>query len=365
MAGEQYLAMYEEDERGVAPAVPVMRFLPVTSNPQPKFNPKDEPRKEFRGVNTRLGDASVVRRESSYSHPLDFGYYPGVEVGLILKHIFGFAGIRAIVDVSAKRGILYPSPGFPYGAGAALGTKAVAMIPNLEEGGVTKSQLYAGERFKSLTIAIKGSDDVKVSVEGMGAGPWIGPADQAATPGVSWPAADPFISALAQYYIGAGAARTGTAPDFTDIGPGTMQQFLADEMTIKITPGWDDKIVGNGIKGPSKTYVANQFAVEVDCTVDYEDPASGFSSADEYKAQFSGPRTNSLMIVLTGEQLAGAATEKYKTVIDMPLVQAIFETPDRNSEGKTPPMKMKFKTLINAAIGYPIAMMTTDQAAAY
>lgn len=280
MAGEQYLALYEETTRGTAPGSPDYLFLQIVKG-FPQFKPTDEPRKEFAGPNTALGDRSVRRKESMFTAPLEFLYRPGMETALFLKHVMGFAGTRSTVDTTAKKGIMYPSEPMPYGSGAPLGDKAIGLVSNLDEEGTTKAQTFGGARFKSLSATFKGTDEVTFSLEGQGAGAWVGPADQTATAGLSMPTIDPFNCSEIAYYIGTGITRTGSAPGFTDIAAGTMQRFYPDEVTLKITNGLDDKPQGDGLRGPSKTFRAGQFAVEVGITTDYADPSSGFSSADE------------------------------------------------------------------------------------
>lgn len=364
MAGEQYLALYEETTRGTAPGSPSYKFLQIIKG-WPKFKPTDESRKEFAGVSAAMGDRTVRRKESQYMAPLEFYYRPGAEIGLILKHIMGFAGTRATVDTTGKKGLLYPAAPMPYGSGAPLEDKAIGLVSNLDEEGTTKAQTFGGSRFKSLSMTLKGTDEVVISVEGQGAGSWVGPADQTATAGMTMPTIEPFNCADISYYIGSGIDRTGTAPNFTAIAPGTMTEIFPDSTTIKITNGLDDKVVGNGVKGPSQTTRTGQFAVEVDMDLDYRDPASGFSSADEYKALLTGPKTNSLLIVMTHPDLAGAATENYKTVIDIPLMWLTAERAEPDNEGKTPVQKLTYKHLIDPAVGYPVAILTTDKAAAY
>lgn len=360
----QYLPYCEETTRGTKPGSPSYKFLPITKGLVPKFDPKDEPRKEFRGADTALGDSSVVRRESAYTISPECYLYPGAEVGTLLKHLLGKAATRTTVDTSAYKGILYPVA-MPYGTGAVLADKAIGFEPNMDRDGTTASQYFGGARFKNATLTIKPGDDITLALEGGGAGGWIGAANQAATANPTFPAASPYAYADAAFYVGSGATRTGTAPDYTDLAPGTMSQIQPDEFTLKIPNGLEDKSVLNGVKGPSKTERTAQFMAEVEFTLDFRDPASGFSSIDEFEAQFSGPRTNSIMVVITGTELAGAATQKYQEVIDLPLVQITIESPEADNEGKTVKAKIKGKTLYSYTTKYPLAWLRVDKAATY
>jgi hypothetical protein len=361
----QYVAFYEQTVRGVMDVSPAWMFLPVTGKLQPTFAAKDEPRKEFKGGDTALGDSSVIRRESNWSFTLECSWYPGKEVGTLLKHALGKALTRVVTDTSAFTGLLYPVA-TPYGTTAPLGDTALAFAINTDEEGVTKSQIYGGGRIKSCTISFKGLDDIKLTFEIAGAGAWVGAVDQAATAGVSWPVATPFCTSDALFYIGGSPTRTGAAPDFTALAAGTALPFRPDDLTIKITSGIEDKVKMNGVKGASVSYRSKQFSAAVDGTVDYTDPSAGeFSSADEFKRIFSGPATNNIIVLLDNKQLAGAATANYKAVIDLPFMQANLSAPDRGTEGKTPSMKLSYASLIDSAVGYPLAIQTTDKASAY
>lgn len=364
MSGEQYLAFYKETTRGVVPGSPAYKFLQILSG-WPKFKASDEARAEFAGVTTALGDRSVRRKESQWTASPQIPYRPGEETGILLRQVIGFAGTRSTVDTSAKKGILYPSAAMPWGSGAPLSDEALGLVPNLDEAGTTKSQVFGGFRPTALTFTFKGTDDVLLSVDGGGAGDWVGAVDQTAVAGMSMPSVEPFNCSDVKYYIGSGISRTGSAPNFTAISAGTMKQFYPDSLTLKITTGITDKAVGNGVAGPSKSTRTGKLAVQADIDIDYEDPASGFRSAAEYKRLLSGVATNSLLIVIDHDALAGAATQKYQTIIDYPLAYLDAERAEPDNEGKTPSQKLTYKHLFDATVGYPIAIMTTDRAASY
>lgn len=362
----QYLAIYEETTRGTKPGSPAYKFLPVTKGLNPKFSPKDESRKEFRGNDCALGDASVVRKESQFTVSPESFLYPGAETGLLLKHLLGFAGTRSTLDTSAYKGILYPMA-MPYGAAGNLVDTAIGYTPNVDRDGTTASQDFGGTRFSSATLTIKPNEDITLSFEGKGAGDWIGAANQAATAGASFPV-DTLIyhGSMARFYIGAGATRTGTAPDYTAIVPNTMTPFYPDDFTLKIENGLDDVIKsGTGVRGPSVTNRTKQFDWTADFSVDFTDPASGFSSIDEFEAHYSGPRTTSLMVVITHTVLAGAATAYYTETIDLPLGQINAENPDADNEGKQRKVKFAVKRMLPSGGLKPLHWMRIDKASAY
>ncbi len=360
----QYLALVEETTRGTDPGSGYL-FLPITGALQPKFVATDEPRKEFRGADTALGDSSVVRKESQWTYTLECSWYPDSEaIGLLLKHALGKAGTRSVLETDAYKGILYPLSKF-YGTGEELANKAIGIIPNTDEGGTTKSQYWGGGRIKSVNIKGEGTDDIKLVFEIQGAGEWIDAVDQTLIGSVSFPTAAPFVSSDLLCYIGSGITRTGTAPNFTDLDPNTMSAFRPDSIDITITNGINDKVVMNGIKGPSHTTREEQVKVECSFPIDYEDPSSGFSSADEYKTLFDGTRTNSVLIVADNGELAGDTSENYAASIDLPNMIVNAETPERSTEGKTPSVAFSMTSLYSDTTEYPIGIITVDQNSAY
>jgi hypothetical protein len=269
-----------------------------------------------------------------------------------------------VLGTTAYKGILYPLSKY-YGTGEELADKAIGIIPNTDEGGTTKSQYWGGGRITSVNIKGEGTDDVKLVFELRGAGEWVGSVDQTATASPTFPSASPFVSSDLLCYIGSGITRTGTAPDFTDLDPNTMTAFRPDSIDITITNGTNDKVVMNGVKGPSYTTRESQVAVECSFPIDYEDPSSGFSSADEYKLLFSGTQTNSVLIVADNGELAGDTSENYAATIDLPNMIETAETPDRNSEGKTPSVAFTMTSLYSTTTEYPVGIITVDQNSAY
>jgi len=362
----QYLLTYEETTRGTAPGSPTYLTLPITGALQPTFTPTDEPRKEFRGNDTALGDIASVRKSSQWSYTLECAWYPdSPAIGLLFKHLFGGEGTRSVVDTSGYAGNIYPIAS-PYGSGAEpLADKAIAICSHTDEDGTTKQQVFGGGRVKSCTITISGTDDIKLSFEIVGPGEYVGTPDQALTAIGTLPSVDPFCSSDVTCWASTGISRTGTTPNFTDIEEGTMDSFTPDSVTITITNGLDDKVVMNGVKGPSQTSRTAQFMAEISMPMDYEDPATGFSSADEFKTLFTGVRTNALGFEITSSTLAGAASEYYRAFIDVAAVLVKAETPTRNSDGVTPSIPFTCSTLYDSTAEYPISIFVVDQDAAY
>lgn len=358
----QFVALVDETTRGTDPGSGYL-FLPVSGALQPSFSANDEPRTEFRGADTALGSSSVVRRDSQWTYTLECPWYPGAETGLLFKHLLGKVNARATVDTSGKKGILYPEA-MPYGTGRTLVNKAIGIVVNSDEGGTTKARYFGGGRVKSCSIKGEGTGDIMLSFELTGPGEYIG-AEGTMTAGAVFPTVSPFTASDLTCFIGSGITRTGTAPNYTALVPNTMKSFMPDSVDLTITNGLEDKTVMNGVQGPSKTTRAGQFSVEANFPIDYDDPASGFSSADEFKNLFTATATQSLLLLLDNGELAGTATENYRAVIDLPFMLNQAETPERNSEGTQPSVGLKYSSLYSATTKYPFGLLTVDKAATY
>jgi hypothetical protein len=362
MACVQFIQIEEETTRGTSVGSSLLS-IPVMGTLLPAFAPTDESRKEFRGACTGLGDSSVVRRESQWTYSLECAYYPGAATGLLFKHLLGKSGARSVVDTTGYEGINYPLVQ-PYGTGRELADKAIGIWVVYEKEGTSYKSYYGGGRVTSCAVSAEGTDDVKLTFELAGPGEYIG-SEAANDLTFTAPTVTPFVSSDISMYIGSGISRTGTAPDFTAIAPNTMDVFRPDNLNVTITNGLEDKVVMDGVKGPNKTSRANQFAVEAAFTIDLADPASGFSSWDEYAALFAGTHTNSVLVVMDNGELAGSATSNYETIIDLANLLANHETPEISAEGQQGTVNLTYVSLYDETAEYPVAVFTTDQESVY
>lgn len=361
----QAIAIVEETTRGTDPGSGYM-WLPVMGGLMPQFNATDESRDEFRGADSALGNSedSIVRRESQVIHALECAHYPGVEIGLLLKHALGKAGTRAVEDTSAFKGVLYPLSQ-PYGTGNELADKAIGIYVLFDKEGVTFKQYYGGVRPFDFVGTAEGTDDAKLTFNVKAPGEFV--ADEVIndlTPDYSG-LTDPFTASDLKCYIGTGVSLTGTAPDFTDISPGSMVQFCPDSITYTITSGLDDKVQMCGIEGPNKTFRSAQFGAEVAFPIDFSDPSSGFSSHDEWVKKFTGPNSNVILLVFDNGLLAGAATATYESTFFFPAMLSNSDTPAIASDGTQPTISFTYSSLFDTTAESPLIVQTIDKATAY
>ena len=358
---KQWIEIAEQAARGIIVGDEVWHPLVVNNNLKPAFNPVDEPRKGFRGNDTGQGDSDIYRKESAWSYAMEFESVPSAARALLLKHTFGLIASRSVVDTTAYKGLLLMA-NLPFGAGAALGTKALMFRINYDNGsGGNASKIYHGGRITTLGIKGSGSEDIMMTCEVNGPGEFItAAAAGTATPDfAALPA--PFNSSDTRLYIGAGAVRTGVAPNYTALAAGTMKMFVPDSFDIKIDTGRKDKTVMDGVRGPNKTYKDAKLAITASFPIDIEDPSSEFSSYDEIEAQFTGPREFPVMLVMDNAELAGAATATFQEVWDLPRLMLKPVKEEFNTEGKTPNTTLECSHLYSLTTQYAIALWTQDQ----
>jgi hypothetical protein len=362
---EQWVEIFEHAARNTVVGDETKYPLPIMGSLKPAFKPTDQARKEFRGADTGQGDSTVNRIESQWTWTLECYAYPIRALGLLLKHAFGIAATRNVAETTAYAGILYPE-NLPFGSGQTLGDKALGFVINYDDGaGGNKARTYYGGRITKIDVNGEGSSEVKVSIEIQGPGSCIGAIGAVGSvPDFSTLPA-PFNSSDTRLYIGAGIDRTGTAPEFTALDPGTMAAFLPDSFALSIETGRIDKTIMNGISGPSKTVKDSQLAVKLSCPIDLEDPSSGFSSRDEVDAIIADVAQNSVLIILDNGELAGDTAQNFQWIFDLANLFHMPVTEDFNTEGKTPAVTLELSGLYSDTTEYQIGLLTIDQESVY
>lgn len=360
----QWCEIFEHAARDTITGAETTYPLPLKGTLRPEFNPTDAARVEFRGQSTHQGATNVYRQTEQWSFTSDSYWYPIRAIGILLKHAFGKAVTRVVTDTTAYKGITYTIDD-PF-ISTELDDKAVGVLVNYNAGaGVTKSRKYYGGRITAMTVTFSADDSVGVQFTIQGPGEQVTSEAAATTEPDFSTLPSPFDSCDALFYIGAGISRTGTAPDFTAIAAGSMAQFSPDSATIEFNFGRTDKTVMNGICGPSKTSNSEQMSVTFNGPIDYEDPASGFSSHDEVEALLSDVKENSILVVITSDEVAGSTTEPYSAAIDLPALFLQPTNPEFNAEGNTPSATLAYNSLYSDTAEYTASVLTVDKETTY
>jgi hypothetical protein len=230
---------------------------------------------------------------------------------------------------------------------------------NINEGAVMKNWPFAGGRVKSLSFEQEAGSPLKVSAE------LFGQKRDATTAelGGAVFAAENLRCDYNNLSVYTGAiTRTGIAPDYTDFSFSSATRIKPDKVSVKVENGMEDALRLSGVDYPDKTR-AGQFKVTVEFSIDWEDPASGFSSITEFNEwASSGGSINLFLHWDTGTQ--ASTGDNHGLYIDLPIMQRLGGEPDY-SLGKDPMITLKYEGLYDADVTkYMIGVMLKNTASA-
>ena len=314
---KNFVAIGEETSRGTK-QVSTVGFIPVRNFAPPKPDYMTRKRDEHRGESTQLGHTTEFRMGEKWEGlTLEIPFFTeagGVAgmMGTLLKHFFGGATSTQNGTTGQYSHMFYPKVD-PFGP-SNLGNKALTFNMNTMFENTLKNLPYVGGRPRKISFKQEMGDDLIMTVEAMG--------QKLLTPeaGLSSPtyAAENLRCSYNHMTVrhGGTVTRTGTAPNFTAI-TSNGNQIKPDSISLEFERGMEDKLRGDGTNTPSKT-VVGRFTAKLSMVLDFEDPASGFSSADEFLAWLaSSSSANILMTWDTGTQ-AGTG-DNHSLIIDMPI----------------------------------------------
>ena len=356
-----YCAIGEEANRGTK-EVTTVGFVPLLNSGIPKMEFDDKRRKEFRGEDTVKGDTTAIRMSRKWGGSLEIPFFTeagttkGI-IGTLLKHFFGKAASAQNGVTGQYSHMFYPVPD-PF-ATANLGAKALTLNLNINEGAAMKNWPFVGGRVKSLSLDQEAGNHLKFSVELMGQ-------DEAATTAELGSATFPAENLRADFnnlkvYTGT-ITRVGTAPDYTGFTFASATQLKPDKISVKIENGTEDVLRLSGLDYPDKTRMG-QFKVSVEMTLDWEDPATGFSSIDDFNAWLAASSsTNFHLHWDTGTQ-AGTG-DNHGLYIDLPIMERKGGEPDYSLD-KDPMITLKYEGLYDATTAkYIVGILLKNTATA-
>jgi len=356
-----YATLGEEQVRGTKEAATV-GYVPLLGSSIPKMEFDDRRRKEFRGADAVKGDGAVVRLSRRWSGTVETPFFTEAGsaagmVGTLLKHFFGKAASVENGSTGQYTHTFYPAPD-PFGA-ANLDTRALTLNLNINEGDTVRNWPFVGGRVKGLSFDQEAGDHLKLTAEMFGQ-------FRDTVSGETGPAVFATENLRCDYnnlkvYTGT-ITRTGIAPDFTDLSFGSATLIRPDKISVKIENGMEDFLRLSGLDYPDKTRMG-QFKVSVDLTIDWEDPATGFSSVTEFNNWIdSAGETNLCLHWDTGTQ-AGSGSN-HALYIDIPRAVRAGGEPEYNIE-KDPMITLKYEGLYDEfATGYMVGLLLKNTAAA-
>ncbi|MDP2689431.1 MAG: phage tail tube protein [Deltaproteobacteria bacterium] len=356
-----YLALGEEAARGVKESTTV-GFIPLLNPGIPRLEFDERKRAEFRGEDARKGFSSVSRMGRRWGGSIEMPFFTeagGTKgmAGSLLKHFFGSAASAENAATGQYHHMMSPVAD-PF-APVNLGDKALTLNLNINEGAAMSNWPFAGGRVKSLSFEQEAGSPLKLSAE------LFGQKREAVTAEIGG-AAFAAENLRCDYnnlkvYTGV-ITRTGTAPDYTGFAFGSATQIKPDRISVKVDNGMEDALRLAGVDYPDKTRLG-QFKVTAELTIDWEDPASGFSSVSEFNDwAASGGSTNLFLHWDTGTQ-AGTG-DNHGLYIDLPVMRRLGGEPDYGLD-KDPMITLKYEGLFDAATTqYMIGVMLKNTAPA-
>ncbi|MBI5827658.1 MAG: hypothetical protein HZB22_08025 [Deltaproteobacteria bacterium] len=355
-----YLAIGEEAVRGVGESANV-GFIPILNPGIPKVEFDEKKRKEFRGEDSLLGDTTFLRMSRRWNTSLDIPFFTeaGSTKGMaatLLKHFFGKASTGQNGATGQYHHMMSPVAD-PFSS-SNLGTRALTVNLNINEGQSMVNRPFTGGRVKSLSLEQESGSSLKLTA-GL-----IGQKREASTASINNPvfAAENLRCDYNNLKVYTGAiTRVGSAPDYTGFTFAAATQIKPDKVSIKVENGMEDALRLSGVDYPDKTRMG-QFKLTMDMTLDWEDPSSGFSSVAEFNNWvFAASSTNFFLHWDTGTQ-AGTG-DNHGLYVDLPLMQRKGGDPQYKTD-KDPMVTLKYEGLLDTAnTGYLIGILLKNTAA--
>jgi len=341
-----YLALGEEAVRGTRESG-VVGFIPLLSSAIPKMEINDARRDEFRGEETVKGGAPFRRVGRKWSASLEMPFFTeagGVAgmMGTLVKHFFGH--VSSVENgVTGQYAHSFSPVADPFSA-SALGTRALTLNLNINEGAVMRNWPFVGGRVNSLEFTQEAGQNLKLKAGMFGQ---FRDAPVAETGGVVF-APENLRCDYNNLMVYTGTiTRTGTAPDFTDMTFASATQIRPDKVSVKIENGMNDVLRLSGLDYPDRTRMG-RFKVSLEMTIDWEDPASGFSSVAEFNAwAASAGTTNFALHWDTGTQAGTGDTEGL--YIDLPLMERTGGSPEYALD-KDPMITLKYEGVYDGSV---------------
>lgn len=356
-----YLAVGEEATRGTAESTTV-GFIPLLSPGYPTVEFNEPNQGEFRGTSTPAGETTKTRYDQKWSASFEAPFFTEAGtvsgmMGTVIKHFFGDVTSAQNAATGQYYHMMYPVAD-PF-ATAALGTKALTINYNINEGATQKNHPFIGGRVKSLSFDQEPGDKLKFNAE------MFGQKRNASGTAIASPvfAAENLRCDFNNLTVYTGTiTRTGTAPDYTDFTFGSATQLKPDSISVKIENGMEDVLRLAGLDYPDKTRMG-QFKVTFELTIDWEAPGSGFDSVSEFNTWIaSASSTNFFLYWNTGTQ-AGTG-DNHSLYIDLPKMQRMGGSPDYALD-KDPMITLKYEGLVDTATTqYLVGLMLKNTASA-
>ena len=356
-----YLALGEEASRGTKEAT-TLGLVPLQGPSIPKMEYDDRKREEFRGDDSVKGSTLIRRLSQKWSGTIEFPFFTEAGtttgmIGTIFKHFFGHTTSAQNATTGQYLHMLYPVAD-PF-ATADLGGKALTLNLNINEGTVQKNWPFVGGRVMALNFAQEVGGPLVISADMFGQ---FRDTVTAEVGSVVWPAEN-LRGDYNNLTVYQGATRVGVAPDYTDFTFGGATVIKPDSISVKIENGMEDVLRLGGVDYPDKTRMG-MYKVTLEMVLDWEDPASGFSTVDEFNAWMASiGETDFTLVWDTGTQ-AGTG-DNHALYLDIPRAVRQFDSEPDYSLDKDPMVTLVYEGLYDETTAlYIVGLLLKNSATA-
>ena len=356
-----YMAVGEEAARGTG-EVSTVGFIPLNDASIPVMEFNESRRPEWRGEDRVLGDQLVTRLDQKWGATLNMPFFTEAGttagmIGTILKHFFGKVTSAQNASTGQYLHMMYPVSN-PFAA-ANLDNDALTFSLNINEGDTMKNWPFLGGRISELTFEQEAPGHLNLAIGCFGQKRDTTTAEL----GSAVYAAENLRCDFNNLTVYTGTiTRVGTPPDYTDFTFGSATQLKPASINLKLENGFEDVLRLDGLDYSDKTRVA-MIKATLELTIDWEDPAAGFSSADEFNAWVASvASTNFHLFWDTGTQ-AGTG-DNHALHIDLPVMNRMGGEPEYDLE-RDPMVTLRYEGLYDASTTlYLVGLMLKNTATA-
>ncbi len=344
---KHYIA-YGEQATLEAAETSTVGFLPVKSFQGVGFEPDDQEIEEFRGDERVLGVTNVTRYGVKWglSPEMPFFVESGSDKNLpakLFKHLGGGSANSQNAVTGQYYNTIWPVSD-PCDA-ANLGTKALTFNSNLSHGDTVRNHPHVGGITKSIALVQEQNAELVFTVEHEGAFIDVNEAELGSP---VFPAENLRLKYNHLLCYSGTITTVGSAPTFTGFTFGSADQFKPKSLNLTLTVEKTLEVQFEGKNYPTDIQAGEHMA-ELEFTIDFRDPASGFDSIDEFTAWLASVSTTQSFCFYwdTGVVAGGGAGNNYGMYIYLP--EMYRQAPDFEWDPKTAPIiTLKYKGKYNS-----------------
>ena len=341
---KHYIAYAEQAAQGASEKSTV-GFLPVKDFQQPGLEPTDEEREEFLGDERVLGVTDVERMGSKWSLSPEMPFF--AEAGssknlpaIICKHLGGGSANSQNASTGQYYNTIYPVS--DPRAAANLDTKMLTFNSNFSHGDDVRNHPHADALVKAITFTQVKEKELMWTVEHEGG---FIETNEAEIGSPVFPASNLRLKYNHLKAYSGTISTIGTAPVFTGFTFGSADQFKPQDLTLKLMCDRALDYQFEGLDYPTNI-IDGEHTAELEFTVNFNNPASGFNSIDEFTAWLADVSTVQSFCFWWDSGVTAGSGNNYGMYVYLP--EMYRQGPEITWDPrKAPVVKLKYKGKYN------------------